>query len=83
MSETATAKLEPGAGVNPDKVIRVGKRLRNWHRKERKRWTNGADAKASTRQYARFLASAPTSDLAHKETAAIAKAWLAHKGLKP
>lgn len=58
-----------GAGVDPLKVIRPSKRMKEWHR--------SADTAESLKQYARILAT--TSG--HNK--AIALRWLASKGARP
>lgn len=62
-------KLTAGAGVDPAKVIKLGKRLRNWYRKH--------DIAGGLRSYARVLAT--TSDDNRKT----ALRWLASKGARP
>lgn len=61
--------MTPGAGVDPNKVIRPSKRLKNWHR--------SADLACSLKDYARKLAT--TSG----DNKATALRWLSSKGVRP
>ena len=81
--------LVPGAGVDPRKVVRPGKRLRNWHRRhlaienalpESKRLHPGL------KEYVRAavaLGSESSATPSNKDNAALAKRWLASKGVRP
>lgn len=62
-----------GAGVDPRKVVRPGKRLRNWFRKGDREFTG-----PSLRGFVRRLAAEhPASDFGD-----LARRWLASKGAR-
>ena len=71
-TEQPPAPIVKGAGVNPNKVIVVGKRLRNWHRHSR-RIINGRGL--PLRAYSRLLAECDG------DYGRVANAWLRGKGI--
>lgn len=66
------SSIQPGAGVDPRKVIKPSKRLRNWHRANR----HGL----SLRGFARAIASGSLVDVGG-DAKSIAKRWLSSKGI--
>lgn len=68
---TATAQrpITPGAGVDPKRVIRPSKRLRNWHR--------SSGTGFSLKTYVRVLSTNGG------DSYALARRWLASKGVRP
>lgn len=63
--------LVPGAGADPRKIIKPGKRLRNWHR--------GARAKDSTTPGLRAFVRAIAAEPQNSARRIVAGKWLASK----
>lgn len=68
----------PGAGVDPMRRVRPGKRLRNWHRAP----TYGIP-QISLKRYARNLAASEGTTETSVRSRQIAQRWLASKGVRP
>lgn len=80
MNEAARSEPAPqptrGAGVDPRKVVRPGKRLRNWHRQSGR-------AGESLRSFVRGIAASEPETQAGRNARAVADSWLASKGARP
>lgn len=78
----------PGAGVDPRKVVRPSKRLRNWHRAYNAA-TDHAGPPTSLKAFARRLATSAVTTSAiglnivdRSPASALARRWLASKGVR-
>lgn len=77
MSDAAIDRpLTRGAGVDPRKVIRPGKRIKHW-------WREGRREGESLRSFVRSMTVGDPVTDAGRASAATAARWLASKGARP